>query len=132
MKLLRRPLPNEVNQISGKIVDSAFEVHTTLGPGLIESVYESCLAHELAQRNLRYERQKTVPIQYKGVVLNGDLRIDLLVEAAIVVELKAVEGLLPVHEAQLLTYLKLTGCRLGLLINFNVPVIKSGIKRMVL
>jgi GxxExxY protein len=129
---LRDPIPQELNEISGKVVDAAFEVHSTLGPGLIESVYEACLTHELKQREVSFERQKSIPVHYKGVVLEDGLRIDLFVQNKVVVELKAVEKLLPVHEAQLLTYLKLMKCRLGLLINFNVPVIKDGIQRVAL
>jgi GxxExxY protein len=127
-----RPIPPELNTITGAIVDSAFEVHSTLGPGLIESVYEKCLCQELTQRGVRFEKQKVVPIYYKETLLDETLRVDLLVEEKVVVELKAVEKLLPVHEAQLLTYLKLVKSRVGLLINFNVPLIKDGIQRVVL
>src|ERR1022692_3702920 len=105
MVVARRPIPPELNEITGKIVDGAYEVHSTLGPGLIESIYEACLMYELTQRCLRFERQKTVPVQYKQVSLDNVFRIDLMVEDKIVVDLKAVEKLLPVHEAQLLTYL---------------------------
>jgi len=127
-----KPIPPELNEVTGKVMDSAYAVHSTLGPGLIESVYESCLIHELGQRGVRFERQKTIPIQYKDVPLNDVLRIDLLIEGEVVVELKAVEKLLPVHKAQLLTYLKLVKSRVGLLINFNVPLIKDGVERVVL
>jgi GxxExxY protein len=129
---LRKPIPSELNEISGKIVNAAFEVHSNLGPGLIESVYEVCLAQELEEREINFERQKTLPIQYKNNFIDDALRIDLLIENKVIVELKAVENILPVHEAQLLTYLKLSKCRLGLLINFNVPLLKNGIKRIVL
>ena len=132
MKSSGQPIPPELNEISGKIVDAAFEVHRTLGPGLIESVYETCLTHELTERRVRFERQRPISIQYKGISLDDGLRIDILVEDRIVVELKSVEKLAPIHEAQLLTYLKLTGCRLGLLINFNVPLIKDGLQRIAL
>lgn len=125
-------LPQETNKISGKIINSAFEVHSTLGPGLIESVYETCLLYELSKQGLCVERQKMLPIHYKDKTLGTTLRIDLLVENRIIVELKATENLLPVHEAQVLTYLKLTHCRLGLLLNFNVLVFKEGIKRIIL
>ena len=120
----------ELNKISGIILDSAIEVHKQLGPGLLESVYELCLFKELRSRNLFVERQVPVPVVYKGEDLNADFRIDLLVEHEIIIELKAVEIILPVHEAQLLTYLKLAEKRLGLLINFNVPKLVSGFKRM--
>ena len=133
--MLRRTvadLPPETNKISGKIIDSAFEVHNTLGPGLLEGVYETCMSYELAKRGLIFLKQNILPIQYKDVLLDAALRIDLLVENQVVVELKAVEKLLPVHEAQMLTYLKLTKCRLGLLLNFNVPALKTGIKRTIL
>jgi GxxExxY protein len=126
------PIPNELNRLSRLVVDAAYAVHTALGPGLLEGVYETCLAHELAKRKLLVERQVSVPIEYDGLKLDAALRIDMLVEKRLVVELKAVEALLPIHTAQVLTYLKLTGCRLGLLINFNVPLIRDGIKRVVL
>ena len=114
------------------VVDSTFKVHSTLGPGLLESVYEICLAHELHQRGLKFQTQVALPVFYDGVRLDAALRMDLIVERQLIVEIKAVETMLPVFEAQLLTYLKLTGCRLGLLINFNVPRIKDGIKRIIL
>lgn len=122
----------ELNIISGKIVDCAFKVHSELGPGLLESVYEICLMKELYSVGCSVERQVYLPVIYKGEELKLDFRIDLLVQNEIVVELKAIDGILPVHQAQLLTYLKLSGKRLGLLINFNVPLIKDGIKRMIL
>jgi GxxExxY protein len=126
------PVQLGVERIVAQVVDSAFMVHSTLGPGLLESVYEICLAHELSKRDLKFRTQVSLPIVYDGLRLDGGLRIDLLVENQLVVELKAVEAMLPLFEAQLLTYLKLTGCRLGLLINFNVPRIKEGIKRIIL
>ena len=113
-------------------MDAAYTVHRALGPGLLESVYEVCLAHELTRRGHKVERQVSLPVVYDSVRLDAGLRLDLLVENSVVIEVKAVEALLPVHQAQLLTYLKLTGHRLGLLLNFNVPVIKDGIRRMVL
>lgn len=122
----------ETDRVAQQIVDAAFAVHSTLGPGLLESVYETCLAYELTKRGLKAARQVTVPVIYDKVHLDAGLRLDLLVEDCVVVELKAVENLLPVHTAQMLTYLKLTGHRLGLLINFNVPLIRDGIKRVVL
>ena len=131
-KAQREPIPVEVNRLSKVVVDAAFDVHNNLGPGLLESVYEVCLVHELEKRNLRFQRQVAIPIRYDGIQLDAGLRLDLLVENCLVVELKAVEELLPVHQAQLLTYLKLTGHRLGLLVNFNIPLIRDGIKRIVL
>ena len=126
------PIPQVIEGYARSIVDSAYRVHFSLGPGLIESVYEACLVHELTKRSIAVESQVKLPVIYDGVRLDAGLRLDLRVENSVVVEIKAVERLLPVHEAQLLTYLKLTGMRLGLLINFNVPRIKDGIRRMVL
>ena len=126
------PIPEKVENFARAIVDCAFRVHSSLGPGLIESVYETCLVHELTKRSIGVERQVNLPVVYDGIHLNAGLRLDLRVEKEVIVEIKAVERLLPVHQAQLLTYLKLTGLRLGLLINFNVPRIKDGIRRMVL
>jgi GxxExxY protein len=126
------PLPPGINLITKQVIDAAFQVHSKLGPGLLESVYELCLAHELGKRNLKYKSQVAVPVLYDGVKIDAGFRLDLLVEDQVIVELKAVEQVLPVHEAQLLTYLKLTQLRLGLLINFNVPLIKQGIKRIIL
>jgi GxxExxY protein len=126
------PLPPEVNRVAHEIVDAAYKVHSALGVGLLESVYEACMVHELSKRQLRVERQVTLPIAYDGVTLDAGLRLDLVIEKCVVVELKVVEALVPVHTAQLLTYLKLSRIRLGLLINFNVPLIRDGIKRVVL
>ncbi len=120
-----------LNKISQKIIGAAIEVHKQVGPGLLESAYEACLAFELTERGLAMERQKALPITYRGVELDCGYRIDLLVEDAVIVELKAVDRLEPIHEAQLITYLKLSGCQLGLLINFNVKVLKHGIRRLV-
>jgi len=125
-------LPEEVNKITEAIVDSAYKVHSTLGPGLLENVYETCLAHELSVRGLQFEKQKQVTILYDNIHLDVGFRLDLLVENQVVVELKSVERLVPLHEAQVLTYLKLTQCKVGLLLNFNVALMKDGIKRMVL
>lgn len=122
---------NERNNISGKILKAAIEVHRHLGPGLLESVYETCLCKELEFRQMNYHRQQPLPIHYKDLKLDADLKIDILVENEIIVELKAVEKLLPVHHAQLLTYLKLANKRLGLLINFNVPRLVDGFKRVI-
>jgi GxxExxY protein len=121
----------DINQITEKIIGSAIEVHRLLGPGLLESVYGDCLAVELELGGLRFERQRPVPLSYKGRMVGADLRIDLLVEQTIIVELKAVAALLPVHEAQLLTYLRLTNLQVGLLINFNVPMLRTGLRRLV-
>ena len=121
----------QLNRISGIILDSAIEVHRNLGPGLLESVYEVCLCKELQLRNLKYLRQVPLPVNYKGSLLDAEYKIDILVGNEIIVELKAVEVLLPVHEAQLLTYLKLADKKLGLLINFNVPKLVDGFKRMI-
>ncbi len=125
-------VPPETDRIAKEVVDSAFKVHSTLGPGLLESVYELCVAHELRKRGLEFRTQVAFPIVYDGLRLDSGLRIDLLVENQLIVEIKSVEAMLPVFEAQLLSYLKLTQKRLGLLINFNVPRIKDGIKRIVL
>ena len=119
------------NQVTREIIGSAIEVHRALGPGLLESIYEECLAAEFDLRGMSFERQRAVSIEYKGRQLDAALRIDLFVEGSIVVELKAVEQLLPIHDAQLLTYLRLTGRCVGLLINFNVPVLRQGIRRLV-
>ena len=118
--------------VATAIVDCAYTVHKQLGPGLLENVYEMCLVHELHKKGINTETQIAMPIVYDGIKLDAGLRVDLLVNKKIVIELKAVENILPVHEAQLLTYLKLSNNRLGFLMNFNVPLIKHGIKRMVL
>ena len=120
------------NQVTKGVIGAAIEVHKALGPGLLESAYEGCLCRELSLRGLPFRRQVAMPVEYKGVRLDCGYKMDLVVEGAVVVELKTVASLLPVHEAQLLTYLKLSGCAVGLLINFNVPVLKDGVKRMVL
>jgi len=122
----------KVSQITGAIIGAAIEVHRALGPGLLESAYEECLCRELTLRRIRFERQRPLPVEYKGLRLDCGYRLDLLVADMVVVEIKAVESLLPIHEAQLLTYLKLGGWKIGLLINFNVPVLKRGIRRRVL
>ncbi|MCO5181485.1 MAG: GxxExxY protein [Anaerolineae bacterium] len=120
------------DELTGKIIGAAIEVHRHLGPGLLESVYEACLAYELAQAGLRVMRQKALPVVYKGLQFDQGYRLDLLVEDTVVVELKTVERFTDVNEAQLLSYLKLSGCRVGLLMNFNVKMMKDGIKRYVL
>jgi GxxExxY protein len=121
----------ELDKIGTKIVDAAYSVHKELGPGLLESVYEFCLIEELKSRNLTVTSQMKLPVIYKGKVLNKEFIIDLLVENEIIIELKAVEIVLPVHEVQILTYMKLADKKLGYLINFNVPIIKEGIKRKI-
>lgn len=128
----QEPIPESVDLIARKIVDAAFRVHKSLGPGLLESVYEQCLCHELGKQNIPFESQIGFPIIYDEIRIDCGLRLDLLVDGEVVVELKAVERMLPVFDAQLLTYLKLSGRRLGLLINFNVPVIRDGIRRIAL
>ena len=119
------------NDVSEQIIGVAIEVHRAIGPGLLESAYEECLSYELGQRGLRLQRQVPLPVIYKGVQLECGYKLDLVVEGLVVVELKAVEKLSPVHEAQLLTYLKLSDHHLGLLINFNVAILRDGIKRIV-
>ena len=119
------------NNLTEAIIGSAIEVHRTLGPGLLESVYQRCLGKELALRGIAYSEQIPLAVEYKGEQFEAAYRLDMLVHDTIVVELKAVETILPVHEAQLLSYLRLTGKKLGLLINFHVPVLKSGIRRIV-
>jgi GxxExxY protein len=120
-----------INNITDTIIGSAIAVHRELGPGLLESSYEACLAFELADRGLSVERQKALPVVYRNVKLDCGYRIDLLVEEKVIVELKAVERVEPIHTAQLLSYLKLSGCKLGLLINFNVKILKNGIRRLI-
>jgi len=122
---------HEHDRIARQIVDSAFAVHRALGPGLLESVYEQCLICELSARNRPVQRQVAIPVFYRDVRMDLGFRLDLLVDSLVVVEIKAVERLLPVHEAQLLTYLKLSRRRLGILMNFNVVLIKDGLRRIV-
>ena len=117
------------NELTHEIIGAAIEDHRVLGPGLLENAYEDCLARELYLRAIRFERQKPLPLVYKELKLDAGYRLDLLVEGRVVVELKAVEALAPIHEAIVLTYLRLSGCRIGLLVNFNVPVLKDGIRR---
>lgn len=121
----------DINKLTGIVIGAAIEVHKVLGPGLLESTYEECLSQELFLRKMPLKRQVPLPIDYKGVKLDCGYRLDMVVAEQLIVELKACEALLPIHEAQLLTYLKLTGIKVGLLINFNVPVLKDGIKRLV-
>jgi len=122
----------DVNRVTEAIIGAAIEVHKALGPGLLESAYEHCLCRELELRNIFYKRQVALPVVYKGVELDCGYRLDLLVENQVVVEIKTVEQVLPIHEAQLITYLKLSGLQVGLIINFNEPVLKQGIVRRVL
>jgi GxxExxY protein len=121
-----------VNEITGRVIGAAIEVHRHLGPGLLESVYSQCLARELLVRGIPFQRERPLPLEYKGIRLECGYRIDLLVAGVVGVEIKAIEAIAPVHEAQLLTYLRLGGWQVGLLINFNVVVLKHGIRRRVL
>ena len=119
------------NKISGIVLDCAFKVHRRLGPGLLESAYEECLFYELEKTGLRIQKQKSLPLIYENVKLDVGYRVDFLIDKMVIVEIKSVEAITDVHLAQLLTYLKLSGCKLGLLINFNVALIKDGIRRVV-
>lgn len=120
-----------INDLSSAIIGAAIEVHRALGPGLLESAYEQCLARELSLRDIAFERQKSVPVYYKGTQLDCGYRLDFLVAGLVVVEVKAIDQLQPIHQAQLLSYLKLGGWKLGLLINFHVPLLREGVKRVV-
>lgn len=120
-----------LNEISGQIVDAAMRVHTHLGPGLLESAYQACLAYELQKRGLNFALQVPLPVEYEGIRVEAGYRIDLLVENTILVELKAVEAIHPIHRAQLLSYLRLSGKRVGLIINFNVQHLRDGIVRLI-
>ncbi|MBN1970056.1 MAG: GxxExxY protein [Candidatus Delongbacteria bacterium] len=117
--------------LSKEIISCSIEVHKNLGPGLLENTYKQCLAHELSLRGLKFKMEKEIPVCYKGIRLDCGYRIDLIVDEKIIVELKSVSELLPIHEAQLITYLKLSGVKIGLLINFNELILKNGIKRCV-
>jgi GxxExxY protein len=119
-------------ELSGQIRGAAIEVHRELGPGLLESAYEECLCYELRSRGIAFDRQLELPVKYKGLHLDCGYRIDVLVEKKIILELKSVDSLLAIHDAQLMTYLKLSGCKLGMLMNFNVVLMKDGMKRIVL
>ena len=125
-------IPIETDRVATQIVDAVYAVHSNLGPGLLESAYEACLAREMSKRRLKFQSQVDLPILYDGIRLDVGYRLDFVVEDAVIVELKAVDELLPIHKAQLLTYLKLSGRRLGLLVNFNTILIKNGIKRLAL
>ena len=122
----------ELDLIGKVIVSSAYSVHKQLGPGLLEKLYEVCFAHELRKRGYLVERQVSIPIHYDDIVFQEGLRLDILVEKSVIVELKAIETVNPVWQAQVLSHLRLTGCKLGFLINFNVPLIKNGIRRFVM
>ena len=126
------PIPERAGLAARGCVNAALQVHKRLGLGLLESVYETCLAHELRKAGLPAERQLQLPLIYDGLAFEAAYRIDLLVDESVIVEVKSVEALAPIHEAQLLTYLKLSGLRLGLLINFNVPLLKHGVRRFAL
>ncbi len=125
-------MSSDINEVTHAVIGAAIEVHRQLGPGLLESAYLECLSRELVLRGIPFEREKPLPLEYKGVHLECGYRLDLLVAGCVVVEVKAVEALSPVHDAQLLTYLRLGGWRVGLLINFNVAALKSGIHRKIL
>lgn len=122
----------ETNQITSEIIGAAIEVHKHLGPGMLESAYEECLCYELSNRGLKFEKQKPIPIVYKEIKLDCGYRADLIVENEVVVELKSQEAILPVHEAQILTYLRFANKKVGLLINFNFTILKNGIRRYIL
>jgi GxxExxY protein len=126
------PIPPETNEIARQTIDAAYKVHRHFGPGLLESIYEESLIYELTKRGLRVESQVVVPVYYEDLCLRGTLKLDLLIENALVVELKSVEALMPAHKAQLITYLKVSKHRLGLLINFGSYIFKDGINRVVL
>jgi GxxExxY protein len=121
-----------MEELASRTIECAFRVHRTLGPGLLESVYEACLCHELSREEIPFEHQVDLPVKYDGIRLDAGLRLDFWIDKKLVIELKAVDAIHPVHEAQLLTYMKLTGARLGFLINFNVAKLKHGVMRRVL
>jgi|SRR5665213_582797 len=132
MKIHEKNLDAELERLAKETVDAAYKLHSTLGPGLLESVYETFFCHELKRRGLKVEKQVLLPLTYEGLTFDGGLKMDILIEGRLIVELKAVELLLPIHKVQLTTYLKLSGRQFGLLINFNVPMIKDGIRRVIL
>ncbi len=121
-----------LEELTGQICGAAIEVHKHIGPGLLESAYEECLCHEFNLRGLQFDRQVSLPVEYKGIKLDCGYRLDIVVDNQVIVELKSVESIMPVHQAQLLTYLKLSEKRVGLLLNFNVDVMKNGLTRIVL
>jgi GxxExxY protein len=124
-------MKEELNRLTELVIGAGIRVHRELGPGLLESAYEACLEFELKSLGLQVERQKALPVRYRNVVVECGYRIDLLVEGKVIVELKSIEKLAPIHDAQLLSYLKLSSCHVGLLLNFNVPALRDGIKRIV-
>lgn len=128
---LHDDIPNRAEAIATAIVDSAIAVHRVLGPGLLESAYEACLCFELSKREIPFRRQVELPIRYEGILIEAGYRIDVLADDCVVIEVKSAESIIPIHEAQLLTYLKLANLRLGFILNFNVPLMKHGVKRMV-
>ena len=130
-KRIFAPVPPEAEQVGKAVLNAAFKVHTALGPGLLESVYETCTAYELTQSGLRAATQVALPVTYQGIKMDAGLRPDMVVEDSVIVEFKSVDTMHPIFEAQLITYLKLTGIRLGFLMNFNVVHLKDGIKRIV-
>jgi GxxExxY protein len=125
-----QPTKEELNLLSERIIGAAIAVHRELGPGLLESAYEACLEFELLDQGLNIQRQLELPVVYRGIRIDAGYRIDLFVESKVIVEVKSVEKLIPIHDAQLFSYLKLTGCHLGLVLNFNVRVLKDGLKRL--
>jgi GxxExxY protein len=125
-------VPPEAERLAAQALEAAFRVHRKLGPGLLESVYEACFCHELSKLSIPFEHQVDLPVDYDGIRLASGLRLDVWLDRRVIIELKAVENVSVLHRAQLLTYMKLTGCRLGFIINFNVPLLKNGIIRMVL
>ena len=125
------PIPVRTEDVTRKILDAAYKVHTALGPGLLESVYEACLIYELKSGGFKIDSQLSLPVVYEEIIVDSGLRLDILVENCVIVEIKAVENIIPLHKAQLLTYMKLTKTRLGLLINFNTIHLKDGITRLV-
>lgn len=122
----------QIDKLSNQIIGSAIEIHRNLGPGLLEAAYQQCLAYELSSNDIEFTLEHPIPLKYKNIAIDCAFRADIVVSNSIIIELKSVDKLLPIHEAQLMTYLKLTGLKLGLLINFNVPLLKDGIKRMIL
>ena len=120
------------NELSNIVIGAAIEVHQQLGPGLLETAYHQCLARELSLRSIPFETEKSIPLNYKDVSLDCGYRLDFLIDDKLILELKTVETILPIHEAQMLTYIKLTGCKLGLILNFNVAVLREGIRRLAL
>ena len=128
----REPIPEATERVATQVVDAAFAVHSALGPGLLESVYEACLEHELSRREISVQRQVSLPVVYRDLRIEAGFRLDMVIANCIVIELKAVESLLPLHQAQLHTYLRLSGHRLGFLLNFNVARLKQGIQRLAL